>query len=156
MQDAACEESDPLAPQGTECRRVGTGDTLAIRWRNMQIAVAEVSQSPTLGYGTDSYRFEHWSLVRLPGVHQQPHGRRAVRVGRDWRGGPRRVRGLCAADRLALSSVGLPGGDLVAMVVGYQFTDAIRFESNWILMGVVLGSLGSPALAGSRDQAETA
>lgn len=120
-------------------RYVGTGDTIALRWRHMMTAIAEVPKSPIIGLGTDSY----------PQRNIEPSC-----------ACPAFINNLTVATLYESGAVGLLGlaglllsvlviawrtrtwaylAAVVAMVVGYQFTDAIRFESNWILIGVILG-----------------
>ena len=153
--------NDPLAspPPGPKpgwvsaYRYVGTGDTIAVRLRNMSVAVAEVVRSPLIGLGTDSYRQRHLE----PSC-----------------GCPAFVNNLPVATLYESGTVGLVGlagflvsvvavgwrrrawpylAAVVAMLVGYQFTDAIWFGSNWVLMGTVLGFAGMPRAVGPQDGA---
>jgi len=122
-----------------EIRRVGTGDTLRLRLRNMQIGLSEVAKSPLIGLGTDSYR--------------QRHVEPSCRC-------PAHIANLPAAalyDSGAIGLVGLLGllgsalwaswrtrawpylAASVVMIVGYQVTDAFRFASNWVLLGTIFG-----------------
>jgi hypothetical protein len=118
---------------------VGTGDTLAVRMNNIGIALRELPRSPLVGLGTDSFQQQHI----------EPSGR-----------GPAAISNLLVGalyDSGILGLVGLAGfllgvlhlawrrGEwaylmsLLAMVIAYQATDAFRFASNWIVMGLVIG-----------------
>ena len=123
-------------------RYIGTGDTIAIRWRNMTVAVAEVRRSPFIGLGTDSYRMRHVEpSCACPAFINN------LTVATFYESGALGVLSLAGFVTCVLLSAWRSRAwpclaAVIAMVVGYQFTDAIRFESNWVLMGVVLGLLG--------------
>ena len=141
-------EGEVLVPQdGLACdpgqvaehRVVGTGDTWEIRLRNMKTALAEVPESPIVGLGTDSYRQEH-----IEPTCACPAFINNLTVATLYESG---VVGLLALAGFVACVLLIAWRNrawahlaaVVAMVVGFQFTDAMRFESNWILMGVVLG-----------------
>lgn len=133
-------DEDGDEPTGAgEYRFVGAGDTLSVRLRHMEIAVKEVVASPIIGLGTDSYRHEH-----IEPTCACPAFINNLTVATLYEAG---VIGLVALSGLIAYIVVAAirkdafayAAAIVAMVVGYQFTDAIRFESNWILMGVAFG-----------------
>jgi hypothetical protein len=118
---------------------VGTAETIALRLRNLVVAVEDALSSPLVGLGPGAFGqryteptcscpahipnqlagtlFESGFLGLLSlGCALFWIGRRAWRVG--------------APAHLAA---------LATLLVGYQFTDALRFGSSWLLIGVLLG-----------------
>lgn len=131
--------SDPQPSASPHVRYVGTGDTVAVRMRNVRIALAEIDESPLIGLGTDSYRQRHLEpsckcpahIANLPFSALYDSG--AV--------GLLGLAGLLASAIWAAWRTGRWAylAALIVLIVGYQITDAFRFASNWILLGVVYG-----------------
>lgn len=119
---------------------IGTGDTVDLRVRNLRQALQEFPESPIIGLGTDSYGQRH----REPSCRCPAHISNltvatlyeAGLLGFAGLGGLLVVTGV-AVIRLRAWSF---GAAIVAMLVGFQFTDAFRFAGNWILLGTVLGA----------------
>lgn len=120
-------------------RYVGTGDTVAVRMRNVRIALAEIDESPLVGLGTDSYRQRHVEpSCRCPAhIANLPFS--AL-----YESGAVGLLGLIGLIASAIWAAWRTGrwaylAALIVLIVGYQITDAFRFASNWILLGVVYG-----------------
>jgi hypothetical protein len=140
-------------------RRSGGSDTVGLRWRNLQIAMAGGLTSPIVGLGTDSFgqRFDE-PTCQCPAHIPNQLSATFYESG---------LIGLVSL--IALVALTLVRGwqvplyayvaAIVALVVGYQVTDAMRFASNWILIGATIGlivvALGSVRGPFSRARADT-
>lgn len=121
-------------------RFVGTGDTVAVRLNNMSIALNDLPRSPLIGLGTDSFQQRHIEVscrcpAHIPNL--------AVASLHD--SGILGFLGLAGFLAAVLALAWRRGEPayvvtLLAMIVGYQATDAFRFASNWIVMGALLGA----------------
>jgi hypothetical protein len=118
---------------------VGTGDTIALRMRNSIRALAEVPDSPIVGLGTDSYGQRH-----VDAGCQCPSHISNLSVATLYEAGivgSIALVGLLAFTAVAVWQLGAWGwaAALIAMIAGYQATDAFRFAISWILIGAILG-----------------
>jgi hypothetical protein len=138
----ASETEAPGSPQPSaspRVRYVGTGDTIEVRMRNIRKGLADIDESPLIGLGTDSFRQRHEEqsckcpahIANLPFAALYDSGAVGV-LG---------LAGLLASALWAAWRTGRWAylAALIVMIVGYQVTDAFRFASNWILLGVVFG-----------------
>jgi hypothetical protein len=118
---------------------VGTGDTIALRLRNLSAAMAGLVESPLVGHGPGSFGRHYLEPTCACPAHIPNQigatvyesglvGLAALLVALAWVA----VRGWRAGATAHVAA-------LVVLLVGYQFTDAIRFGSNWILLGVIIG-----------------
>jgi hypothetical protein len=130
---------DPEPSASPEIRYVGTGDTLALRLRNIRIGIDEMMRSPLIGLGTDSYRQRHIEpscrcpahIANLPAAALYDAGIIGI-VG---------LGGLILTALWATWRMRAWGylGALVVLIIGYQVTDAFRFASNWVFLGTIIG-----------------
>lgn len=137
--------SGPDPSASPHVRYVGTGDTVAVRMRNVRIALAEFDRSPLIGLGTDSYRQRH----REPSCECPAHIAN-LPFSALYDSGAVGLLGLVGLIASAIWAAWRTGrwaylAALIVLIVGYQITDAFRFASNWILLGVVYGLwVGAP------------
>ena len=120
---------------------VGTGDTVAVRMRSITAALDAFPDSPIIGHGTDAMR-----QAEIEITCQCPMHIGNLPVATIYEAGIVGTIGLVGLVVLVLlgavrlSAVALFGA-IIAMLVGYLVTDALRFGLNWILLGVIPGAL---------------
>lgn len=141
--------TDPASPTAAPVY-VGTGDTIAVRLHNIRIALGELPRSPVVGLGTDSYQQRH-----IEPSCQCPAAISNLMVGSLYDSGILGFLGLAAflLGVLRLASRHAEWAylmSLLAMIIGYQATDAFRFASNWIVMGAVIGIAAQRQATSSR------
>lgn len=135
------EESPEATPRPSEpVQYVGTSDTIGLRMRHSIQALREFPQSPIIGLGTDSYGQRHTE----PGCKCSAH-----------------ISNLSVAtlyESGIVGSVGLVGllavtafatwrlrawsytAAVLALIIGFQATDAFRFAPSWIILGTIIGT----------------
>lgn len=125
-------------------RFVGAGDTVGLRLNNLRLALVEVPVSPFIGLGTDSFgqRHEEPSCACPAHVANLP-------IATLYESGIIGLVGLIGLlTWIVAAAWRLPAwpylGTILVMLVGYQITDAFRFASNWLLLGVVIGLMATP------------
>lgn len=119
---------------------VGTGDTIALRMRNSLRALEEIPRSPIIGLGTDSYGQRH-----LDDGCRCPSHISNLTVATLYESGivgSIALVGLLAVTAFAVWQLGAwgYGAAIIAMMIGYQATDAFRFAISWIVLGAILGA----------------
>ena len=149
IDDAIGEVPIPTAPtEGTgrpqpsaspRVRYVGTGDTIEQRINNVRRGLVDVGESPLIGLGTDSFGQRHQEASCTCPAHIANLPFAAL-----YDSGAVGLLGLAGLLASALWAAWRTGRwayfcALMVMIVGYQVTDAFRFASNWILLGVVFG-----------------
>jgi hypothetical protein len=130
----------------------GTSDTIAVRLRNISVAVSEVlAESPVIGLGTASFGQRYLEPgcncpSNIPNVtaatlyESGVVGLVAISVAFGLL-----LAGVLRADRLELVAA------LVVLLIGYQFTDALRFASSWMVAGIALSaSAWAPRISAAR------
>lgn len=124
----------PLSPPPPQ---IGIEDTIELRIRNMQVAIGDtLRDSPVIGLGPDSFGLRYTEPTCRCPAHIPNLGAATI-----YESGLLGLAGLAAG--LGLVIIGLwqaKGyaylGALIVLITGYQFTDALRFGSNWVLIGV--------------------
>jgi hypothetical protein len=141
--------------EASDGRYDGGTDTLELRWRNLVVSVAGALTSPIIGLGPDTFgqRYLEPSCQCPAHIPNQLSatlyesgiiglvsliGALLWVVVRGWRAG---LVGYVAA--------------LVALLIGFQFTDALRFGWNWILIGTITGLVVAAGRVTSPTQADT-
>ena len=132
-------DGQPSPSASPRVRYVGTGDTIEVRLRNIGIGLREIDESPLIGLGTDSFRQRHHEASCDCGAHIANLPFAAM-----YDSGAVGLIGLAGLLGSALWAAWRTGrwaylAALIVMIVGYQITDAFRFASNWIILGVVFG-----------------
>jgi hypothetical protein len=130
----------PSAGPSSPPEYIGTGDTVDLRVRNLRQALQEFPESPIIGLGTDSYGQRHTEpSCRCPAHISN------LTVATLYEAGLLGFFGL--AGLLVVTGIAVIrlrawsfGAAIVALLIGFQFTDAFRFAGNWILLGTVLGA----------------
>lgn len=133
----------PSAKPSTPPAYVGTSDTVAVRMRNITIAMSEFPTSPVIGLGTDSYGQRHTE----PGCDCPAHISNLTIATLYEAGvvGIVGLSGLLAGTAFAvwrLRAWGF-GAAILSVLIGFQVTDAFRFAWIWILLGTVVGAWAS-------------
>ncbi len=138
--DATPRTSDSPEPSAAP-EVVGTGDTVAVRLRSIRIALGAFAAQPIIGNGTDAFkdRFDEITCDCPMHISNLP-------VATLYEAGVVGAVGLGGLLLLVLmGAVRLRAAALLAailtMLVGYLFTDALRFGLNWIILGLVPGLL---------------
>ena len=136
---------------------VGVGDTVAVRLRSIRIALGAFPAQPIIGHGTDSFKDRYREITcRCPmHISNLPVATlyEAGVVGAVGLGG---FLLLVVLGAMRLRAAALLAA-ILAMLVGYLFTDALRFGLNWIILGLVPGllALESARASPSADTAVT-
>ncbi len=117
----------------------GSSDTVVLRWRNLQVAVADGLTSPLLGLGPDTFG-ERYAEPTCECPAHIPNQLSAT----FYESGLLGVLSLLLLIGLVLvrawqARLTAYVAALIVLVVGYQFTDAIRFASLWVLVGAAVG-----------------
>jgi hypothetical protein len=137
----------------------GASDTVGLRWRNLQTAILDGLTSPIIGLGPDTFgkRYLEPSCgcpAHIPNQLSATFYESGV-VGLLSLG---LLLGLVTVRAWQLRLTAYVAS-LVVLVVGYQFTDALRFASNWVLIGATIGLIvvkaGSVAGPFSRARPDT-
>jgi hypothetical protein len=118
---------------------VGTGDTLSVRMRSIRGGLEAFAAQPLLGHGTDSYGQRHREIsCKCPAQISNLPIATLYEAGIPGAIG---LGGLLVAVMFAVwrARAWAVGAALVAMLVGYLFTDALRFAASWILLGIPVG-----------------
>ena len=135
---------------------VGVGDTIAVRLRSIGTALEAFPAQPIIGHGTDSIGQRHEEVSCLCPMHisNLPVATlyEAGIVGAIGLGGFLLLV-ILGALRLRADAV---LAAVVAMMVGYLVTDALRFGLNWIILGLVPGALAVDGLRRSRSTDQVA
>jgi hypothetical protein len=145
----------PGAGRSIEPRRIGAGDTIELRWRNLQVAVSDAARSPLIGLGPDTFG-QRYAEPTCDCPAHIPNQLSATLY----------ESGLVGLISLALIfgwvivhawRIRLDGyvAALVAMAAGFQFTDAIRFGFSWILLGTMIGLVVRADQRGNRRPSAT-
>ena len=120
---------------------VGVGDTVAVRLRSIRIALGAFPAQPIIGHGTDAFKDRYREITcRCPmHISNLPVATlyEAGVVGAVGLGG---FLLLVVMGAMRLRAAALLAA-ILAMLVGYLFTDALRFGLNWIILGLVPGLL---------------
>lgn len=131
--------SNPAPSHGPDSRYLGAGDTIELRVRNFRIAVADGLTSPIIGLGPDTFGERYVEPTCACPAHL-----------------PNQLSATFYESGLVglLSLVGLIGwvivrawrhhldaylAALAALLIGFQFTDALRFGATWLLIGTIVG-----------------
>jgi hypothetical protein len=138
--DATPRTSDSPEPS-TPPEVVGVGDTVAVRLRTIRLALGAFPAQPIIGHGTDAFK-DHYQEITCDcpaHVSNLPVATlyEAGIVGAVGLGG---FLLLVVVGALRLRAAALLAA-ILAMLVGYLFTDALRFGLNWIILGLVPGLL---------------
>jgi hypothetical protein len=127
----------PLPTPGT--RQVGAGDTIELRVRNFMIAVADGMTSPFIGLGPDTFGQRYLEPTCACPAHV-PNQLSATFYESGLLGLVSLIALIGWLVRRAWSArLACYVAALVALVVGFQFTDALRFGGTWILIGTIVG-----------------
>jgi hypothetical protein len=123
----------------SEARHVGAGDTIELRVRNLQIAVADGMASPLIGLGPDTFGQRYVEPTCACPAHI-PNQLSAT----FYESGALGLGCLIALIGWLVSRAWKARLDpylasLIALLVGFQFTDALRFGGTWILIGTIVG-----------------
>jgi hypothetical protein len=129
----------PSPSPATDGRYLGAGDTIELRWRNLQIAVADGLSSPLLGLGPDTFgqRYVEPTCTCPAHIPNQLSatfyesgviGLASLLIVLGWV----MVRGLQRRLDVYVAS-------LATLLIGFQFTDALRFGATWLLIGLMIG-----------------
>ena len=149
--------SDPPRPSPSSPRYLGAGDTVELRLRNLQAAISDGLASPILGLGPDTFGQRYVEPTCSCPAHIPNQlsatfyesglvGLGALLLLIGWA----LVTGIeQRADRFVVA--------LVALLVGYQFTDALRFGLTWVLIGTIVGLvlLGREPVTRARAPSDT-
>jgi hypothetical protein len=134
-----------------------SANTVVLRWRNLQIAVADGLTSPLIGLGPDTFGQRYGEPTCQCPAHI-PNQLSATFYETGLIG----LLSLLALIGLVLVrawQVRLTAyvASLVVLVVGYQFTDAMRFASLWVILGAAIGLIvvATGTVAGPFSRAPT-
>jgi hypothetical protein len=117
----------------------GSSDTVGLRWRNLEVALSDGLGSPILGLGPDTFGQRYVEpTCQCPAHIPNQLSATFYETGLIGLVSLVLLLGLVIARawQVRLSAY---VAALVVLVVGYQFTDALRFASNWILVGAAVG-----------------
>lgn len=116
-----------------------SANTVVLRWRNLQIAVAEGLTSPLLGLGPDTFgqRYEE-PTCRCPAHIPNQLSATFYETGAIGLLSLLALLGLVLVRAWQVRLTAYVAA-LIVLVVGYQFTDAIRFASLWVILGAAIG-----------------
>ena len=121
-------------------RYVGAGDTIGFRLRNMERALVDgLRNGPIVGLGPDSFGMRYIEPSCACPAHITDLLSATI-----YESGLIGLAGLVAGLVTVLVGLWRTGrydytSALIAMLVGYQFTDALRFGSNWVFLGAAVG-----------------
>lgn len=118
---------------------VGTGDTSSVRLRSIRGALSGFIDQPVIGHGTDSYGQRHREITcRCPAHVSNLPVATLYEVGIVGSIALVLLVALVAVAAIRIEAYALVAA-IVAMFVGYLFTDALRFAMSWILLGAAIG-----------------
>jgi hypothetical protein len=121
-------------------RYVGAGDTVGFRLRNMQRALEDgLRRGPIIGLGPDSFGMRYMEPSCACPAHIPDLLSATV-----YESGIIGLIGLGVGVISVLVGVWRTGrydyaAAIVALFAGYEFTDALRLASNWIILGTAVG-----------------
>jgi hypothetical protein len=130
----------PVASPSPRTDIVLDDDTVGLRVRNLLTAWSDGLRSPVLGLGPDTFGQRYVE----PTCHCPAHLPNQLSATFYETGAVGLVSLLAAFAMVVMAAIRAGRTDvavaLIVLAVGYQFTDAIRFATLWLLMGIGLGA----------------
>lgn len=141
--DATPVESFPPGPSAGPSHSpeiVGTGDTSTVRMRSIRGAMTSFVKQPLVGHGTDAYGQRHKEITcRCPAHISNLPVATLYESGLVGAFGLGTLILVVVVATVRLGATALTAS-ILAMLIGYLFTDAMRFAISWMLIGAPLGA----------------
>lgn len=120
----------------------GISDTISLRLRNMRVAIEDTFvQSPFIGLGTSSFGQRYLEPdCRCPSHIPNMTAATIYESGFVGFGAVALAFAIILARCIAVRRLDLVAA-LLVLLVGYQFTDALRFGSSWMLAGIAISAI---------------